>query len=248
MTAEKVLRILKALGTRIKIKKDKKSYPPRQTSVLHRIHYCNAPFLLFSLLLLSSHLSFFLSMDCVSPILDVATRLWDCTAKRAVYIRELQENLNTLKILTEELSYLSKDVMESVEREEQLKESKRTHEVDCWLRAVQIMETQVGEILQNGDQEIQNKCLGTCCPKNCRSSYRLGKIVSKKIKAVTELTGRGHFDCMAHSLPCAPVDERPTRKTVGLDLMFDKVRKCLKDEQVKASGCMDLGVLEKLLP
>ena len=156
-------------------------------------------------------------MDCVSPILNVATRLWDCTAKRAVYIRELQENLNTLKILTEELSNLSKDVMESVEREEQLKQSKRTHEVDGWLPAVQIMETQVGEILQNGDQEIQNKCLGTCCPKNCRSSYRLGKIVSKKIKAVTELTGRGHFDCVAHSLPCAPVDERPMGKT-GLRL------------------------------
>ena len=102
-----------------------------------------------------------MSMDCVSPILDVATRLWDCTAKRLVYIRKLQENLDSLKSLTEELSNLSKDVMGRVEREEQLQQSRRTHEVDDWLRAVQAMEAQVENILQNGDQEIQNKCLGS---------------------------------------------------------------------------------------
>ena len=145
-------------------------------------------------------------MDCVSPILDVATRLWDCTAKGAVYIHELQENLNSLKILTEESSNLSKDVMERVEREEQLKQSKRTHEVDGWLRAVQIMEAQVEEILQNGDQKIQNKCLGSC-PKNCRSSYRLGKILTKKIDVVTKLKGKGNFDVVVHRLPCCNTQE-----------------------------------------
>lgn len=82
-------------------------------------------------------------MDCVCPILDVATRLWDCTAKRAVYIRELQENLDTLKSSTEELSNLRKDVMRRVEREEQFQQSKLTHEVDGWLRAVQLMEVKV---------------------------------------------------------------------------------------------------------
>ena len=156
-------------------------------------------------------------MDCVSPILDVATRLWDCTAKRLLYIRELQENLNSLKSLTEELNNLRKDVMVRVEHEEKLKQSRRTHEVDGWLQAEQLMQVQVEEILQNGDQEIRNKCLESCCPKNCRSSYRLGKIVTKKIKAVAELKGKGHFDVVAHILPCPPVDESPMAKTVGLD-------------------------------
>ncbi|XP_034696450.1 probable disease resistance protein At5g43730 [Vitis riparia] len=182
-------------------------------------------------------------MDCVSPILDVATRLWDCTAKRAVYIRELEENLKSLKSLTEELSNLSKDVMGRVEREED-QQSRRTHEVDGWLRAVQVMEAEVEEILQNGDQEIQQKCLGTC-PKNCRSSYRLGKIVSRKIDAVTELKGKGGFDVVAHSLPCAPVDERPMGKTVGLDLMYEKVRRCLEDEQVRSIGLYGIGGVGK---
>ena len=58
------------------------------------------------------------SMDCVSPILDVATRLWDCTAKRAVYIRHLPQNLNSLRTAMGELKNLYKDVKERVEREE----------------------------------------------------------------------------------------------------------------------------------
>ncbi|RVW26932.1 putative disease resistance protein [Vitis vinifera] len=182
-------------------------------------------------------------MDCVSPILDVATCLWDCTAKRAVYIRKLEENLKSLESSTEELRNLSEDVMGRVEREEQL-QSRRTHEVDGWLRAVQAMEAEVEEILQNGDQEIQQKCLGTC-PKNCRSSYKLGKIVRRKIDAVTELKGKGHFDFVAHSLPCAPVDERPMGKTMGLDLMFEKVRRCLEDEQVRSIGLYGIGGVGK---
>ena len=92
-----------------------------------------------------------------------------------------------------------------------------------WLRAVQVMETEVEKILQNRDQEIQKKRLGTC-PKNCWLSYKLGKIMTKMINAVTELKGKGHFDVVAERLPSAPVDERPMGKTGGLDLMFEKVK------------------------
>ena len=178
-------------------------------------------------------------MDCVSPILDVATRLWDWSTNSALYIRKLQENLKFLKNLTKELSNLSKDVMGRVEREEE-QQSRHTHDVDGWLCAVLVMETEVEEILQNGDQEIQKKCLGTS-PKNCWSSYKLGKIVTKKINVVTELKGKGHFDVMAERLPPAPVDERPMGKTVGLDLMFEKVRRCLEDDQVRSIRLYGIG-------
>ena len=181
-------------------------------------------------------------MDCVSPILDVATRLWDCTAKRVVYIRELEKNLNSLERLTKELINLRTDVMAEVEREEkeEVPQRRRKNEVGGWLSAVQAMEEQVEEILQNGRQEIQQKCLGTC-PKNCRSRYRLGKTVTEKINAVTELTDKGHFDVVTDRLPRAPVDERPMGKTVGLDLMFEKVRRCLEDEQVRSIGLYGIG-------
>ncbi|RVX17050.1 hypothetical protein CK203_002995 [Vitis vinifera] len=199
-----LVRIFSTLRTRIKIQEENKNYPSssldapshtvdhnyplRQTAVLHRIHYANAPSLLGLILfsedkncmeeastmkanyplrqlivssLFSSSLVFQLILFSVipssnglcEPILDVATRLWDCTAKRVVYIRDLEENLNSLESLTEELSNLSKDVMVSVEREEELQQSRRTHEVDGWLRAVEVMEAEVKEILQNGRQE-----------------------------------------------------------------------------------------------
>ena len=182
-------------------------------------------------------------MDCVSPILDVATRLWDCTAKRAVYIRHLPQNLNSLRTAMGELKNLYKDVKERVEREEKL-QKKRTHVVDGWLRNVEAMEEQVKEILAKGDEEIQKKCLGTCCPKNCGASYKLGKMVLEKMDAVTvKKTEGSNFSVVAEPFPSPPVIERPLDKTVGQDLLFGKVWKWLQDdgEQVSSVGLYGMG-------
>ncbi|RVW89609.1 putative disease resistance protein [Vitis vinifera] len=161
-------------------------------------------------------------MDCVSPILDVATRLWDCTAKRAVYIRHLPQNLNSLRTEMEELKNLYEDVKERVEREEK-SQKKRLRVVDGWLRGVEAMEKEVQEILAKGDEEIQKKCLGTCCPKNCGASYKLGKMVLEKMDAVT------------------------LDKTVGQDLLFGKVWKWLQDdgEKVSSIGLYGMGGVGK---
>ena len=55
---------------------------PVKTTVISQSHYGNSSSPLFSSSLVFQ-LIFFLSspqaMDCVSPILDVATRLWDCS-------------------------------------------------------------------------------------------------------------------------------------------------------------------------
>ena len=59
-------------------------------------------------------------MNFVSPVLDIASRLWDCTAKRAVYIRQLPENLNSLRTAMEELKNVYKDVKEKVDCEEKI--------------------------------------------------------------------------------------------------------------------------------
>ncbi|KAL6335016.1 hypothetical protein AAG906_023821 [Vitis piasezkii] len=167
-------------------------------------------------------------MDCVSPILDVASHLWDCTAKRAAYLTDLQETLESLRNAIEELK--NED-----------REMRRTHEVDGWLHRVQVLENEVREILQKGDQEIQQKCLGTCCPKNCRSSYKIGKIASKKLGAVTELRSKGCFSDVADRLPRAAVDERPIEKTVGLDRMYAEVCRCIQDEQLGIIGLYGMG-------
>ena len=84
-------------------------------------------------------------MDCVTPILDVATRLWTCTAKRIVYIRRLPRNLKILRTAMEELRSVYEDVIERVESEEKL-QKKRTRAVEGWIRSVEAMEKEVKEI------------------------------------------------------------------------------------------------------
>ncbi|KAL6313588.1 hypothetical protein AAG906_006956 [Vitis piasezkii] len=186
-------------------------------------------------------------MDCVRPILDVASRLWDSAAKRPVYIRHLPQNLNSLRTEMEELKNLYEDVKERVEREEK-RQKKRLRVVDGWLRGVEAMEKEVEEILAKGDEEIQKKCLGTCCPKNCGASYNLGKMVLEKMDAVTvKKTEGSNFSVIAEPLPSPPVMERQLEKTVGQDLLFGKVWKWLQDggEQVSSIGLYGMGGVGK---
>ena len=56
---------------------------------------------------------------------------------------------------------------------------------------------------------------------------------------------RGHFDVAAHRLPCASVDERPMGKAVGLDLIFEKVQRCLEDKQVRIIRLDGIGGVRK---
>lgn len=70
--------------------------------------------------------------------------------------------------------------------------------------------------------------------------------MTKKIDAVTESMGKGHFDVVTHSSPCPPLDERPIGKIVGLDLMFEKVRRCLEDERVRSIGFYVIGGVGKI--
>ena len=51
--------------------------------------------------------------------LDVGTRVWDCIAKLAGYIKDLQENMESLRYAMEELKNAHDDVKERVERDGQ---------------------------------------------------------------------------------------------------------------------------------
>ncbi|KAK3219562.1 hypothetical protein Dsin_013532 [Dipteronia sinensis] len=185
-------------------------------------------------------------MDCVSPILDIVTRLWNCTANRAVYIRDLQDSLNSLRELKLELENISKDVEGRTDFAEQQQYSARTNQVKGWLQSVQLKLKVVDDILQKGDEEIQQKCLGSCCPRHCRTSYKLGKQVIKEINVVQELIRKGHFDVVADKVPRPMIDEMPMEKTVGMDYMFDDVWKCVQDHEARIIGLYELECLEKI--
>lgn len=82
----------------------------------------------------------------MSPILDVATRMWACTSKRVVYVYELEGNLKIWSTM-EELNNVSKDLMEIIQREEELQQSRRKCIVEGWLDAVRAMGAEMEKIL-----------------------------------------------------------------------------------------------------
>ncbi|RVW23571.1 Disease resistance protein RPS5 [Vitis vinifera] len=182
-------------------------------------------------------------MEFLSSIVGLVPCFYDHTSKHTVYIRDLRKNLQALSKGMVDLNNLYEDVKERVERAEQ-QQMKRRKEVGGWIREVEAMEKEFHEILQRGDQEIQKSCLG-CCPRNCWSSYRIGKAVSEKQVAVSGLIGKGRFDVVAEMLPRPPVDELPMEATVGPQLAYEKSCRFLKDPQVGIMGLYGMGGVGK---
>ena len=211
---------------------------------VHKKH--KSKLLLSSLLCLEFQRLINFAMDFVGPVLEVASRICNCVGDRADHLRRLPQNLKSLRTETEKLKNVYKDVKERVEREENLEKNKRTHVVDGWIGRAEAMEKEVNELLDRCDEENQKKCLGTCCPRNCRSSYKLAKMVREKMDAVAELQSEGsNFQEVAVPLPSPHVIERPLEKPVGLDSPFREVWGLLQDKQVGSIGIYGMGGVGK---
>ena len=109
------------------------------------------------------------------------------------------------------------------------------------------MEKEVIDLLAKGYGEIQKKCFGTsCCPKNGRASYKIGKMVLRKMEDVALKKKEGlNFSVVAEPLPSPVVMERPLDKTVGLDSLFDHVCVQLQDEKVGSVRLYGMGGVGK---
>ncbi|KAF8388136.1 hypothetical protein HHK36_026802 [Tetracentron sinense] len=119
-------------------------------------------------------------------------------------------------------------------------------QVEVWLQMVESMEHEVDQIIEEGFQQISNKCIRGCCPKHCGSSYKVGKRVVQKLKLVAELRSKGDFSEVAYILPWPDVEAMPNTPTVGMDLMFENVRRCLREEdQVRIIGLYGMGGVGK---
>ncbi|CAK9174641.1 unnamed protein product [Ilex paraguariensis] len=179
-------------------------------------------------------------MDVVNPILGIVLPLLDCVVKHAQNMKDLKASRKSLEIAMGKLKDISEDVKRQVELLEEQQMTRRK-QVQNWLRQVEVIETQVNEILEKCDEDVQKKCLGGCYPKNCCSRYKLGKRVQEKLKVVDQLTNEGHFDVVADMLPRGRGDERPMEEIVGLGSMFEKVLRWMNDEQVKIIGIYGMG-------
>ncbi|RVW81691.1 hypothetical protein CK203_044529 [Vitis vinifera] len=55
-------------------------------------------------------------------------------------------------------------------------------QVQGWLSRVETLETQVTQLIGDGTEEVEKKCLGGRCPRHCRTRCKFGKRVARKLK------------------------------------------------------------------
>ncbi|KAK9229308.1 hypothetical protein WN944_022270 [Citrus x changshan-huyou] len=149
------------------------------------------------------------------------------------YVSELEDKLIALQNELQNLTEVRNDVMRRVVVAEQHYMMKRKAQVQGWLSGVEAVEAEVGELQEVKSQEIEKLCLGGYCSKSCKSSYKFGKEVARKLQAVISLKGEGDFKDVAETVPEDPVDEMPLERTiVGQQATFQKVLNCLAENAI----------------
>ena len=175
----------------------------------------------------------------------LSTGFINCTRRKAAYLSQLENNLVAVQTELQKLIETKNDVMMRVANAEQ-QQLRRLNRVQGWLSRVEAVEAEVGELTRDTSQEIEKLCLGGYCSKNCKSSYKFGKKVSKKLQLVATLIDDGAFAVVAEKVPQPAVDERPLQPTIiGLESSFDKVWRCLVEGQFGIIGLYGMGGVGK---
>ncbi|KAI9107833.1 hypothetical protein K1719_021169 [Acacia pycnantha] len=171
--------------------------------------------------------------------------LW-LRSKEADFVFDLGKNLKLLEDKRKKLEYIKKDVEEQIEEAHQNNpEVKISHQLSGWRQRVEAIQQEIEAFEVQGAQEIQNKCLSNWCPKNCRSSYELGKNIAKMLKDVDELATEGkNFGnrdfIVSHKVVPRAIEMRQD-EVVGLDLKFNEVWNCIEEEDVGIIGLYGMG-------
>lgn len=119
------------------------------------------------------------------PCDGILSRCIDCSVMKVGYVSELEDNLIALQNELQKLTEVRNDVMRKVMVAEQHQMMKRKAQVQGWLSRVEAVEAEAGELQEvNKSQEIEKLCLGGYCSKSCKSSYKFGKEVARKLLAV----------------------------------------------------------------
>ncbi|KAJ9692577.1 hypothetical protein PVL29_011568 [Vitis rotundifolia] len=169
---------------------------------------------------------------------------WNRTTEHANYLCKLPKNLVALGTACDRLREFRNDVKRKVDIAER-EQMQRLDQVQGWLSRVENLETQVSQLIEDGTKEIENKCLGGCCPRRCSTGYKLGKRVARKLKEVDTLMSQVSLDQVAERLPSPRVGERPSEATVGMNSRLHMVWSSLDEEQVGIIGLYGLGGVGK---
>ncbi|KAH1063185.1 hypothetical protein J1N35_028172 [Gossypium stocksii] len=197
-------------------------------------------------------------MDFVSPVLNIIPGLWDFGVKHVANVKHLGKRLEELRTAMDDLSDHRDDVKERVEMGVRSQQEMVTKRVERWLYKVETIEQQVIALIQEGNLQVERKCLG-CCPRNLQTAYKIGKKVLKKTAEVKKLLENGGFAAVTERLPPLPsppspptpprrpqmVVQFPMENTVGLDSKVEPVWEKIEDGNVGIIGLYGIGGVGK---
>ncbi|KAF8391232.1 hypothetical protein HHK36_023534 [Tetracentron sinense] len=185
-------------------------------------------------------------MEIVGTSIGVGNCLLEPLARQFYYLKNVEQNIETLRGIMEELSGRENDVKMEMNRAMVQWGKKLKSEVQVWLKNVEKITNEVNSI----ENEIQGKvrCMRGCFP-NCHSRLKIGKLVVQKIKEVKELQGKGGF---SNSLFADPLPD--TGKTIPTTMLMSTTTsgkvlqmtwECLVDVNIKKIGIYGMGGVGK---
>lgn len=174
----------------------------------------------------------------MDPVYNVIRSSYDLISKQISYIVNADERIRTLTAALNELKEIKEDLRRQVARAE-AEGLTCTSQVKGWLQRADATETEATSILQSQNSR--------CYFVNCPSVYKKSKRVSKTLGKIQQLKDKGNFnDIVLDGLPSDDaVVEVPSRPTVGLDVMLEKVLKCLEEDEVGIIGIYGMGGVGK---
>ncbi|OMO52862.1 Disease resistance protein [Corchorus capsularis] len=190
-------------------------------------------------------------MDLVSPVLDIATRLWVCGSRHLSYVLKFEKNLQSLERESAGLNNVRNDVQLMVDNAEKEPRMRRTEAVGNWLTSMGRMAIESSAVIEEGRRQLQNRCLGSRCPKDLRSTYKVGKRIVKKRDAVRDLRLAEDRIVGASGLTVRMprmrllMPELLVENTVGLDSTVERVWRCIQDVNVRLIRLCGIGGVGK---
>lgn len=182
----------------------------------------------------------------VGPVYEVICGSYNLIAKEISYAVKVEQRIQTLTAALTELKEKKEDVNRQVERAE-VDGLTCTSQVNGWLQRVEAAENEAASILQGLRHQRGQNSRCRCYFVNCPSIYKKSKRVSKALGKIRELKDEGNFnDVVIDGLPSdEAVVEMPSRPTVGLDVMLEKVGQYLEEDEVGIIGIYGMGGIGK---
>ncbi|XVF74722.1 hypothetical protein PTKIN_Ptkin13bG0134500 [Pterospermum kingtungense] len=81
--------------------------------------------------------------------------------------------------------------------------------------------------------------------KNCISSYKFGKKVTKLLEEINSHKSKRDFEKVAENQPAASMEVRPAELPIGLESTLDKAWTCIEQKDVGIIGLFGLGGVGK---